>query len=72
MKKGKAPGPSGVVTEILKKAFSDVCSKMIVDLTNSIIRDNTMQGRIQSFFGDTVLRTYRSSFFLADTVIACE
>ena len=51
MKKGKAPGPSGVVTEILKKAFSDVCSKMIVDLTNSIIRDNTMQGRIQSFLG---------------------
>ena len=41
MKLGKAPGPSGVVTEILK-ASSDVCSEMIADLTNSIIRDNTM------------------------------
>ena len=41
MKKGKAPGPSGVVTEMLK-ASSDICSKMIADLTNSIIRDNTM------------------------------
>ena len=41
MKLGKAPGPSGVVTEMLK-ASSDVCSEMIVDLTNSIIRDNTM------------------------------
>ena len=30
-----------VVTEMLK-ASSDICSKMIVDLTNSIIRDNTM------------------------------
>ena len=41
MKKGKAPGPSGVVTEMLK-ASSDICSKMIDDLTNSIIHDNTM------------------------------
>ena len=41
MKLGKAPGPSGVVTEMLK-ASSDVCSEMIADLTNSIIRDNTM------------------------------
>ena len=41
MKKGKAPGPSGVVTEMLK-ASSDVCGKIIADLTNSITRDNTM------------------------------
>ena len=41
MKLGKAPGPSGVVTELLK-ASADVCSEMIADLTNSIIRDNTM------------------------------
>ena len=41
MKKGKAPGPSGVVTEMLK-ACSGVCRKMIADLTNSIIRNNTM------------------------------
>ena len=41
MKKGKAPGPSGVVTEMLK-ASSDICSKMIADLTNSIICDNTI------------------------------
>ena len=41
MKLGKAPGPSGVVTEILK-ASSDVCSEMIADLKNSIICDSTM------------------------------
>ena len=41
MKKGKAPGPSGVVTEMLK-ASSDICSKMIAYLTNFIIRDNTI------------------------------
>ena len=41
MKKGKAPGPSGVATEMLK-ASSDICSKMIADLTNSTIRENTM------------------------------
>ena len=40
MKKGKAPHPSGVVTEMLKPS-SDICSKMIA-LTNSIISDNTM------------------------------
>ena len=41
MKKGKAPGPSGVVTEMLK-ACSGICTKMIADLTNSSIRNNTM------------------------------
>ena len=44
MKKGKAPSPSGVVTEMLK-ASSDICSKMIADLTNSIIRDNKMPNK---------------------------
>ena len=44
MKKGKSTGPSGVVTEMLK-ASSDICSKMIADLTNSIIRDNTMPNK---------------------------
>ena len=39
MKIGKAPSPSGVLTEMLK-ASSDVCSEMIADLTNSIISDN--------------------------------
>ena len=44
MKTGKAPGPSGVLTEMLK-ASSDVCSEMIADLTNSIISDNTMPSK---------------------------
>ena len=35
MKLGKAPGPSGVVTEMLKVS-SDVCSEMTAGLTNSI------------------------------------
>ena len=41
MKIGKASGPSGVVTEMLK-ASSDVCSELIADLTNSIIHNNMM------------------------------
>ena len=41
VKKGKAPSPSGAVTEMLK-ASSEIFSKMIADLTNSIILDNTM------------------------------
>ena len=36
IKNSKASGPSGVVTEMLK-AFSDICSDLIGDLTNSII-----------------------------------
>ena len=44
MKTGKAPSPSGVLTEMLK-ASSDVCSEMIADLTNSIISDNTMPSK---------------------------
>ena len=50
MKLGKAPGPSGVVTEILK-ASSNVCSEMIANLTNSIIRDNT----IPSEWNDSII-----------------
>ena len=44
MKKGKAPGSSSVVTEMLKDS-SDICSKMIAHLTNSIIQDNTMPNK---------------------------
>ena len=44
MKKGKPPGPSGVVTEMLTNS-SDICSKMIADLRNSIIRDNKMPSK---------------------------
>ena len=50
MKLGKAPGPSGVVTEMLK-ASSDVCSEMIANLTNSIIRDN----KIPSEWNDSII-----------------
>ena len=39
MKIGKASGPSGVVTEMLKGS-SDICSELIANLTNSIIHDN--------------------------------
>ena len=38
MKNGKAAGPSGVVAEMLKAA-PDICSKIIADLMNAIIRD---------------------------------
>ena len=41
MKNSKVPGPSGVVTKILK-ASSDLCSELIADLTNSIVRENQM------------------------------
>ena len=41
MKDGKASHPLGVVTELLK-ASSDVCSELIADLTNSIVRENKM------------------------------
>ena len=41
MKNDKASGPSGVVTEMLKVS-SDICSELIADLTNSIVRENAM------------------------------
>ena len=41
VKNGKACGPSGVVTQMLK-ASSYICSEMIADLTNSIVRDKAM------------------------------
>ena len=41
MKNGNASGPSGVVTELLT-APSNICSELIADLTNSIIRENIM------------------------------
>ena len=48
MKKGKAPGPLGVVTEMLK-ASSDVCSKVIADVTKSIVNGMTasLSGKIK-------------------------
>ena len=41
MKNGKASGPTGVVTEMLKASFN-ICREMIADLTNSIVRENVM------------------------------
>ena len=41
IKNGKASGPSGVVSKMLK-ASSDICSGLIAGLTNSIVRENTM------------------------------
>ena len=41
MKNGKASDLSGVVTEMQKES-SDICSELITDFTNSIIRENTM------------------------------
>ena len=41
VKNGKASGPSGVVTEMLK-ASSNICSELIAYLTKSIVRENAM------------------------------
>ena len=41
MKSGKAPGPSGIVAEMLK-ASVDVCSPVIAELANSIIYNDTI------------------------------
>ena len=41
IKNGKASGPSGVVTEMLK-ASSNICCELIADLTNSIVREDAM------------------------------
>lgn len=41
MKSGKAPGPTGIVAEMLL-ASSDICSELIADLANAIIRDGEM------------------------------
>ena len=38
MKPNKAPGPSGIVAEMLKAA-PDTCSQLIADLTNSIVAE---------------------------------
>ena len=39
IKNGKASGPSGVVTEMLKLSF-DICSELIADRKNSMICEN--------------------------------
>ena len=49
MKNGEAYGPSGVVTEILKASFN-ICSELIADLTNSIVRENAMPSEWGSQF----------------------
>ena len=41
MKNGKASGPSGVVTKMLK-ACSDICRELIADLTNSMVQENAL------------------------------
>ena len=41
IKNGKASGPSGVVSKMLK-ASSDISSGLIAGLTNSIVRENAM------------------------------
>ena len=46
MQSGKASGPQGVVTEMLK-ASSDLYIELIAYLTNSIVRENTMSSEIE-------------------------
>ena len=46
MQSGKASGPPGVVTEMLK-ASSDLYIELIAYLTNSIVRENTMSSEIE-------------------------
>ena len=41
MQSGKASGPPGVVTEMLK-ASSDLYIELIAYLTNSVVRENTL------------------------------
>ena len=43
MKAGKAPGPSGIVVEMIRAA-GDMCASMVCDLAAAIIRD----GRVPS------------------------
>ena len=46
MQSGKASGPPGVVTGMLK-ASSDLYIELIAYLTNSIVRENTMSSEIE-------------------------
>ena len=55
MKNGKASGPSSVVTKMLK-ASSDICSELIADLTNSIVRENTMPSEWDDSFFFSVFK----------------
>ena len=60
MKNGKASGPSGVVTEMLK-ASSDICSELIADLTNSIVRENAMPSEWDESFIFNVFKGKREA-----------
>ena len=55
MKNGKASDLSGVVTEMLK-ASSNICSELITDFTNSIIRGNTLPSEWDDSFFFRVFR----------------
>ena len=76
MKNGKATGPSGVVAEMLKAA-TDICSKIIADLINAIIRERSVppgwsDSMIVSFFereGDTLNRNSYHGLKLTDHVL---
>ena len=46
MQSGKASGPPGVVTEMLKASY-DLYIELIAYLTNSIVRENTMSSEIE-------------------------
>ena len=50
MKQSKAPGPSGIVAEMLKAA-PDCCSQLIADLTNAVV----FEGKIPSDWDDSFI-----------------
>ena len=50
MKNGKAAGPSGVVAEMLEAA-PDICSKIMADLMNAIIRE----GKVPADWSDSII-----------------
>ena len=52
MKNGKAAGPYGVVSEMLKAA-PDICCKIIADLMNAIIRE----GKVPADWSMELVRT---------------
>ena len=56
MKAGKAPGPSGIVVEMIRAA-GDMVASMVIDLAPAIIRDgNVPSDWEQSFIVRTRVR----------------